>query len=116
MLATLPKIEKGNREGFIYLPRASYLLIMPLTDLCQRESAPEARCVDSWCELLDRPDSPVLVRSRGNWLGRLAATSISVQMGYMIVLLPDNGCPQGFFTDRKFMRDRLVQVGDVVIW
>ncbi|KPM45760.1 hypothetical protein AK830_g794 [Neonectria ditissima] len=82
----------------------------------QETLAKEISCADNWYELIDKPDHPVLVRSRGNWLGRLAATSISVQLGYRVVLLPDNECPQGCFTDNKFMRDQLVRVGDVVIW
>ncbi|RSM15458.1 hypothetical protein CDV31_005051 [Fusarium ambrosium] len=78
--------------------------------------AKDISCVNSWCELMDKPDRPVLVRSRGNWLGRLAATSISVQLAYRAVLLPINECPQGCSKDGNLMRERLVEVGDIIIW
>ncbi|EHK21949.1 uncharacterized protein TRIVIDRAFT_151499 [Trichoderma virens Gv29-8] len=95
---------------------AMLLRISKRKEQLKREAlANEIACVDNWYELLDKPDRPVLVRSRGKWLGRLAAASISLQLGHRVVLLPNDGCPKGCFTDVKFMRDYLVRTGDVII-
>ncbi|KAI4119608.1 MAG: hypothetical protein LQ345_000513 [Seirophora villosa] len=52
-------------------------------------------CIDSWLGLVDTPDDRVsLVRAHGNWQARLAATSISLALGYSTTLLPDDVCWQ----------------------
>lgn len=48
--------------------------------------------LDSWDEFLDRPTNAGIVRSHQNWLGRLAATALSVQKGYTTIILPDEIC------------------------
>lgn len=50
--------------------------------------------VDNWEELLMPPLDPAIsvVRTAGNWIGRLAATGISIRMGRLTVVLPSNKC------------------------
>ncbi|KAL6693077.1 hypothetical protein J3F84DRAFT_381488 [Trichoderma pleuroticola] len=50
--------------------------------------------VDSWEELLTPPLDPAIsvVRTAGNWIGRLAAVGISIRMGRLTVVLPRNKC------------------------
>ena len=43
------------------------------------------------------------------------AASGSVQLGYRVVVLPEDGCPKGCFSDVQFMKEYIVQPGDVVI-
>jgi hypothetical protein len=50
--------------------------------------------LDNWEEILDGPedfdhDSVGIVRSNSNWLARIAAACVSVQLGYKTILLPD---------------------------
>ncbi|KAI4243339.1 MAG: hypothetical protein L6R40_003511 [Gallowayella cf. fulva] len=52
-----------------------------------------ATCIDSWLGLVDAPEERVsLVRAHGNWQARLAASSISIALGYNTIILPDNVC------------------------
>lgn len=50
--------------------------------------------VDNWEELLMPPLDPAIsvVRTAGNWIGRLAAVGISIRMGRLTVVLPNNRC------------------------
>lgn len=60
-------------------------------------------CIDSWLGLVDAPEERVsLVRAHGNWQARLAASSISLALGYYTVILPERVCWQCF--DRIFSR------------
>jgi hypothetical protein len=45
--------------------------------------------IDSWLELLDLPNNGCIVRSEGNWCGRLATAAVSIQRGYTTLLLPN---------------------------
>ncbi|KAL8839866.1 MAG: hypothetical protein Q9170_001546 [Blastenia crenularia] len=48
-------------------------------------------CIDSWLGLVDAPEERVsLVRAHGNWQARLAASSLSLALGYDTVILPEN--------------------------
>lgn len=48
--------------------------------------------IDLWDELLDKPQHiPGVVRATGNWLARLAATTLSVQSSHKTFLVP-KGC------------------------
>ncbi|KAL8789827.1 MAG: hypothetical protein Q9213_000895 [Squamulea squamosa] len=54
-------------------------------------------CIDNWLGLIDSPEDRVsLVRARGNWQARLAASSTSLALGYYTVILPDDVCWQCF--------------------
>ncbi|KAI4151601.1 MAG: hypothetical protein LQ340_003409 [Diploschistes diacapsis] len=68
------------------------ILSIQFSDLIRVDSRPcttpghgktvyEYRCLDSWEELLDPPDSVKLFRAHGNWAARLAAVSILTQCG-----------------------------------
>ncbi|QYT03239.1 hypothetical protein H0G86_010209 [Trichoderma simmonsii] len=50
--------------------------------------------VDNWEELMIPPLDPAIsvVRTAGNWIGRLAAVGISTRMGRLTVVLPSNKC------------------------
>ncbi|KAH8650855.1 hypothetical protein BGZ60DRAFT_420994 [Tricladium varicosporioides] len=48
--------------------------------------------IDNWNEILDFPNKASIVRSAGNWLGRLATVSFSVQHGHPTIILPDRLC------------------------
>lgn len=48
--------------------------------------------IDSWHELLDLPLDVAVVRARDNWLGRLAAVSVSISLGYRTILFTGSAC------------------------
>ena len=48
--------------------------------------------IDDWNELLDPPEGVGVVRSTGNWLGRLAATCLSLQLGHQTIVLHKKFC------------------------
>lgn len=58
--------------------------------------------IDSWTELLDRPEGFGIVRSHKNWLGRLATAVLSVQKGYDTRVLPEEFC-WGCLLDNKVL-------------
>ncbi|KAH0593458.1 hypothetical protein MHUMG1_08595 [Metarhizium humberi] len=48
--------------------------------------------IDSWNEFLDQPQNPCVVRSRGNWLGRLATAALNAQQEHETIVLEDGWC------------------------
>ncbi|KAH8747402.1 hypothetical protein F5882DRAFT_311969, partial [Hyaloscypha sp. PMI_1271] len=74
----------------------------PATDIIQKQSVASQIgtltgqnlvSVDNWHELFDPPDSlgemnVGVFRASGNWQARLAATSISIQLGHKTIVLP----------------------------
>ncbi|KAL6901568.1 hypothetical protein GGI43DRAFT_422463 [Trichoderma evansii] len=50
--------------------------------------------VDNWEELFTPPTDPGIsvVRSAGNWIGRLAAVGVSIRLRRLTIVLPDNKC------------------------
>lgn len=48
--------------------------------------------VDDWNEILDPPGCLCIVRSLGNWAGRLAATTLCLRLGGMVMVLTDRVC------------------------
>jgi hypothetical protein len=57
-----------------------------------RHPSPEERSmhmlsVDTWDEFIDYPRSIFIVRAEGNWVARLAATSLSIQRGHRTVVI-----------------------------
>ncbi|KAL1858105.1 hypothetical protein Daus18300_010106 [Diaporthe australafricana] len=72
-------------------------------------------CADSWQELLDKANRPMILRCHENWVGRLAVTSISVQLGYRTIVLPRWSCKNGCFKDPNFASRNLMGDIDVVI-
>lgn len=51
-----------------------------------------ATSVDDWNEILDPPGGLSIVRSLGNWAGRLAATTLCLRLGGMVIVLTDRVC------------------------
>lgn len=71
-----------------------------------------ATCIDNWLELIDAPEENVsLVRAHKNWQARLAATSISIQMGYNTVVLSDEVCPACLYSVRSSHFEKIVFIG-----
>jgi len=49
--------------------------------------------IDNWYGLIDAPEAPLsIVRAYKNWQARLAATTISIALGYETVVLSDKPC------------------------
>ncbi|PMD61990.1 uncharacterized protein K444DRAFT_662148 [Hyaloscypha bicolor E] len=49
--------------------------------------------IDNWFGLIDAPETPMsIVRAHKNWQARLAATTISIALGYETVVLSDHPC------------------------
>lgn len=53
---------------------------------------PNLTVIDDWNEILDCPNKASIVRSAGNWLGRLATVSFSIQRGHPTMVLPSQFC------------------------
>ena len=73
--------------------------LIPLAQQQHCESKPAGHkpdfnviAIDSWEELLEPPDGPGVVRAHGNWQARLAASVVSVSLGYQTVLFQGHGC------------------------
>jgi hypothetical protein len=75
----------------------------------------EPTAIDNWYELLDKPENPTVVRCHGDWVARLATASLSRQLGYHPIILPNKGCDKGCFSQVEWMKV-LLNDGDVVIW
>lgn len=48
--------------------------------------------VDCWAELLDQPNNPSIVRAKGNWLARLAATVVAFQKKRQVLIASEKVC------------------------
>lgn len=48
--------------------------------------------VDDWNEILVPPGGLSIVRSLGNWAGRLAAMTLCLRLGGMVIVLTDRVC------------------------
>lgn len=49
--------------------------------------------IDNWFGLIDTPETPLsIVRAHKNWQARLAATALSIALGYETVVLSDRPC------------------------
>ena len=65
--------------------------------------------VDSWQELMEKPLNVAVVRAQNNWLGRLAAVAVSVQLGYHTILFTESAC---WSCGEKTVRTIEEEVGD----
>lgn len=76
----------------------SHLLTRMLQTGCGHKKEPivsynhRITSVDSWYELIDRPQRTAIVRSHDNWIGRLAIACLSVQKGYSTLISPSELC------------------------
>ncbi|KAI4258127.1 MAG: hypothetical protein L6R42_005284 [Xanthoria sp. 1 TBL-2021] len=69
-------------------------------------------CIDSWLGLVDAPEDRVsLVRAHGNWQARLAASSISLALGYDTILLPNDVCWQCFDRSTGVYKSYIIAIG-----
>jgi len=60
--------------------------------------------IDNWLSLIDTPETPFsIVRAHRNWQARLAATTISIALGYETVVLSDHPCWACFNSKAKEM-------------
>ena len=57
--------------------------------------------LDSWPEILERPSGVSVVRAKGNWLARLAATTLCVTVGHLTIVLGDSICWKCSFEERE---------------
>jgi hypothetical protein len=73
------------------------------------------RCIDNWYELIDKPSGPAVVRSHGNWIGRLAAASLCAQLGYRTSILADGDCDRGCFSNIGFVSEYIIGDDDNVV-
>jgi len=49
--------------------------------------------IDNWDKMLDPPQSGIcVVRAQGNWLARLAISAMCSQLGFHIIVMPQNPC------------------------
>jgi len=53
---------------------------------------PKFTMVDTWSEILDKPHNPAVVRSKNNWIGRLATSAVSAQMGNPTIVCRHSLC------------------------
>jgi hypothetical protein len=55
--------------------------------------AQNVTAIDNWFGLIDAPETPLsIVRAHKNWQARLAATALSIALGYETVVLSDCPC------------------------
>ena len=85
------------------------------TDYSRSKKPEKIVTIDNWFELLDRPACPAVVRSAGNWIGRLAATGLCSNIEFRTLILPQTSCPNGCLSSVSFVKDYLVREGDVLI-
>lgn len=69
-------------------------------------------CIDNWFELIDTPEENVsLVRAHKNWQARLAAASLSIQMGFNTVVLPEKVCYGCLYSSHGGRSDKIIVIG-----
>lgn len=90
-------------------PRSSRLHKLPpcVRGTC-KEGGPTSQitCIDNWLELVDTPEKQIcLVRAHKNWQARLAATSLSIQIGFETLVLSEDVCWSCFDTSIKPLLD-----------
>ncbi|KAJ0109343.1 hypothetical protein J7T55_000268 [Diaporthe amygdali] len=113
--ATLTKVPSECESGHKY---ATQPIAIGLQEMGKKRNAlmRQIVCADSWQELLDKSNRPMVLRCHENWVGRLAVTSISVQLGYRTLVLPKKSCKNGCFNDPDFTSRNLVGHIDVIIF
>ena len=90
-------------DGGKWMADLDILRTFRASDFCRVKTAQCSGChhrdnlttlvsIDRWEELIERPIEAGVVRARGNWQARLAATALSVQQGHNTVVLPKDFC------------------------
>lgn len=57
-----------------------------------KQADPDLISIDSWHEFFDRPADSTVFRARGNWMARLAASTISVTQGHLTLVFGEQIC------------------------
>ena len=89
----------GNASGMMFS------LMLPCTNGFDMATTPVSQIIsiDNWLQLIEPPEERLaLVRDHNNWQARLAATALSVQKGFLTVVLPEKVCWQCFDSLVKF--------------
>lgn len=97
--------DGGTRVGDLDINSMSQSIDVKRAPKCTNKAHPttayrpaaedtKLKCIDSWVELLDFPDTVGIFRAKGNWQARLAATAASLQLRKRVVILPPNPCHQ----------------------
>ena len=81
---------------------------------CKKKSSPTKpgfymTSIDQWAELLDQRDHCAVVRAYQNWQARLAATIISVQLGYETLVFLGDPCWKCGLEMLKQRRSKMLQ-------
>ena len=94
--------DKGEWIGDLdIIPIATnpLLRVLPSGTTCKQHKAKNINIedlelinVDSWKEFFDRPEEPIVFRAKGNWMARLAASSISVTQGHLTLMFGEYVC------------------------
>lgn len=113
--STLAKVPSECENGHMYDIQTMAIERQPQKGKKRSALMNQIVCADSWQELLDKADRPMILRCHENWVGRLAVTSISVQLGYRVLVLPRRSCRNGCFKDPNFTSRSLVGNIDVII-
>lgn len=71
-----------------------------------KQSVPELTSIDSWHEFFDRREEPTVFRAKGNWMARLAATTISVTQGNLTLVFGDRICWECAEDERERLRHK----------
>jgi hypothetical protein len=68
-------------------PKLTFEEVLPVTPHLNGTS------IDNWDELLEAPPTgAVFVRAHNNWLARLALTRVCMQLGFKVIILPNEVC------------------------
>lgn len=92
------------------------LRLLPSSDHCKHWEEPNwfpetgLVSLDSWPEVLERPSGVSVVRAKGNWLARLAATTLGVTLDHLTIVLGDPICWKCSLDERERFRHK----GDVI--
>lgn len=85
ILKELENVTRISCDTLCEKRHRSYAFNLPM-------GSPRLTMVDDWNEILDGPEFVGIVRSRGNWLARLATACLSSQLGYQTYVLADELC------------------------
>lgn len=114
--STLTKVPSECENGHLYDIQSLSIGTQPTRGKKRNALLKQIVCADSWQELLDKANRPMVLRCYENWVGRLAVTSISVQLGYRTLVLPRRNCKNGCFKDPSFTSRSRVGHVDVIIF
>lgn len=100
VLETLISVHEYGRwiadlNPLVTAPSSNLVKLPPSCSSTCKAGDPKLKiiCIDNWLELIDTPEEKIcLVRAHKNWQARLAATSMSIQMGFDTVIMAEHVC------------------------